>query len=174
MCVCLSTVVFLLWVCYHGCMSDTNLDDRESDFNIAQSSEKVVFRPNHAFWRTRPRERDLKPQLIYFYRNIGYEPPVVVIYNEQEAAFMEKSSWRYMLKPIGCSDGAAYQKVIRNCGIKPGAVIPREQATDILNDALAAEIAVAKQNGYTSPQDQNVHFDNSFPVDQRPTFVPPK
>lgn len=159
-------------------MPDLNLDDRESDFKINGSGdeppENVIFKPNHQLMaRARLREMDMKPQQIYFYRNIGYEPPITVIYSEQDAAFMEKSSWKHMLRPIGYSDGSTYNHFIRNCGVKPGAIIPREQAVKILNDALEAEIAVAKKNGYIPPQDQNIHFDKSFPLNQRPTFVPP-
>lgn len=154
---------------------DVNLDDRDSDFELAKPSENVVFQPNHQLMaKTKLRERDLKPQLIYFYRNVGYDPAKIVYYDEGEAAFMEKSSWKFMLKPIGCSDGRAYKEAIRNCGIKPGAMVPRSRAMEVLAQALEAEIASAKKNGYIPPQDQNVHFDNSFPLEQRPSFVPPK
>lgn len=162
-------------------MNDLTLDDRESDFKLIRGQnpdepvENVIFRPNHQ-WMAKPklRERDMQPMQIYFYRNINFDPPVTVVYDEQEAAFMEKSSWKHILRPIGRSNGSAYTKVIRECGVKPGSIIPREQAIKILKDAFEAEVAQAKKNGYVPPQDQNVHFDKSFPLEQRPSYVPPK
>lgn len=153
--------------------NDVNLDDRESDFNLNKSTESVVFRPSHSLMaRPRLREQDLKPQLIFFYNNLNTDQ--VVYYTEQEAALMEKSTYKWILRAIGCSDGRAYGLHIRNCGVKPGELISHEKAREILQGALNAEIEVAKKNGYRRPLDQNVHFDDSFPVEQRPGFVPPR
>lgn len=154
---------------------DINLDDRESDFNLNKATENVVFRPNHQLMaKTKLRERDLMPQLIYFYQDTRYIPEIKInVYNEGDAAFMEKSSHRFFLHPLGCSDGKTYTKTIRGCGVKSGEIIPRERANQILKDAFDAELKAAKKHGYNKPQDQNVKFDNSFPVDQRASFVPP-
>jgi len=174
--------LFTKKLCYNSSMEkNVNLADRDSDFKLVGSEnpdapiENVVFRPNHQLMaRPRLREKDLQPQQIYFYWNYGSEPRRLEMWTEQEAAFMEKSSWAKLIRPIGCSNGQAYTKVIRDCGVKPGSVISKTKATEILNKALEAEIEAAKQHGYIRPQDQNIHFDPSFPVEQRSSFVPPK
>lgn len=148
------------------------LDDRESDFNLVKDTEMVKFMPNHQLMsRPRLREKDHKPQRIFFYQR--FTDRKIMCWTEQEASLMVISSHRFMYQQLGCSDGTAYRLAIQNCGIKPGTLISREKAQKILDDAMAAEIEAAKGH-YDDPQSQNVHFDNSFPLDQRPTFVPPK
>ena len=154
--------------------TEVNLDDRESDFKLAQKSEYVIFQPfNQLMAKPNRREQDLMPQWIYFFKHYGYEEPKIVYYDEQQAALMLKSSHKQFLRGIGCSDGSTYLKYIRNCGVKPGQRILLSQAQEILDKALAAELEVAKQNGFKRPEDQNVHFDRSYPLKMRDSFVPP-
>lgn len=153
-----------------------NLDERDSDFNLKQNIENVVFLPNHPLMaKTRLREQDQAPQRIFFYLKMNEDK--IVYYTEQEAHLMEKSSFRFLLRQVGVSDGSGYRKVILNCGVRTKSLIPREKAQEILNEALQAEIKLAKTNfkktGYTKPMPQNIHFDNSFPLEQRAGFVPP-
>jgi hypothetical protein len=150
----------------------SDIGARESDFDLTPESEQVVFRPNHALMaRPRLREKDMLPQRIFFYTRLSDNK--LMVYTEQEAALMMKSSHAPILKQIGCSDGKKYTQFIRECGVKPGEIIPKSRAQEILDGALNAEVEAAKGN-FSRPQDQNVHFDDSFPIDQRATFVPPK
>jgi hypothetical protein len=153
-------------------MTNPEMDDRESDFDIKQASGNVIFQPNNALMgKTDLREKDGRPQRIFFYNNL--DTGKVMTFTEQEAAMMEKSSYRFILRQIGCSDGTSYKKHIRECGVKPGQVITKQKAQEILDGALAAEIEAARGH-FDRPMSQSVHFDASFPLEQRPTFIPPK
>jgi len=151
--------------------SPEQIGDRESDFTLTGGGGTVRFQPNHSLM-ARPRRRELDNQLqrTFFYTRLSDNR--MLHFTEQEAAMMMKSSHAMILKQIGCSDGSAYAKYIRECGVKPGQEISREKAQEILKGALEAEIASAKGN-FANPQSQHVHFDSSFPLDQRPGFQPP-
>lgn len=147
------------------------IEDRDSDFQIKAATEMVVFQPNNALIaKPRLREQDMKPQRIFFYKRLDDER--IFAWTEQEASMMLKSNHAVLLRQIGCSDGNTYSNFIRNCGIKPGARIPRAEALKILEDAFNAEMAAA-QGHFVNPDDQNVHFDNSYPLNQRSQFNPP-
>ena len=153
-------------------MSDLqDIGDRESDFTLKKSSKFVTFQPRHELMaKTKLREVDRKPELIFFYRRMTDDK--LLYFSEGEAALMEKSSHRFMLRRLGCGDGAAYAAHIKNSGVKAGERIPIEKAQEILNGALEAELEVAKLN-IRVPKAQNVHFDRSFPLEERPLFRPP-
>ena len=105
-----------------------------------------------------------RPKKTFFYEK---EDGEVFACNEQEAALFGRN---YRL--IGVSDGTAYNDFIKNSGIKKNQVIPIQQAREILQGAFEAELAQARGKK-ERPQLQNVHFDTSFPMQQRATFVPP-
>lgn len=147
------------------------LDDRDSDFNLAKSNEMVIFQPRHPLIaKPGQREQDLKPQRMFFYKRLDTDQ--IVCFTEAEAAMQEKGSHRFLLRQVGVSDGSAYWQSIRSCGVKNGQRIPLAQAQKILADAFAAELESARGK-YSKPLPQNVHFDSSFPLDQRNGFVPP-
>lgn len=149
------------------------LDERASDFELKKRTEFVIFQPNHGLMgRPRLREQDLQPQRIFFYERLN-EPGRIFPLTEQEAAMMLKSSHAPILKQIGCSDGKTYSEFINNCGVQSGERIPLEQAQKILKDAWDAELEAARGH-FANPFPQNVHFDGSFPVEQRPSFIPPR
>lgn len=150
--------------------AEQGIASRDSDFNL-KSGRTVVFQPNHSLM-ARPRKRniDLQPQRVFFYLRITDQ--VTLHYTEQEAAMMMKSSHAPFLKQIGVSDGSAYAEHIRGCGIKPGQTIPKEDAEDILRDAMKAEIESAKGK-YANPISEHVHFEGKFPLHMRRDFQPP-
>lgn len=57
--------------------------------------------------------------------------------------------------------------------VRPGMLIPINEARRILQEAFDAELAAARGN-LERPRYQNVHFDASFPVEQRSGFIPPR
>lgn len=148
------------------------LDERESDFNLAKDSGTVRFQPNHQLMASpQLRQRDRRPQRIFFYER--YPERSIMVWTEAEAAMMVKSSHRFMLVQIGCSNGDAYRKYVQGCGVKPGETIPKERAQEILDGAMKAEMEAARGN-LDDPEEQNVHFDSSFKKQaQRDSFVPP-
>jgi len=150
----------------------SDLDDRENDFNLKDGDEFVIFRPNHGLMaKDRLNEKDLTPQKTFFYRHLLKNK--TYIWTEQEASLMMKSNQAPYFKQIGCSDGSTYKQYIKNCGIKIGEKVSRQQAEKILKEARTAEEEVAKGN-LQRPQDQSVHFGKSYPVEMRSSFVPPK
>lgn len=149
----------------------SDLDQRESDFNIPNASEEVIFQPRHQFMASRKlREQDLRPQRLFFYKRITDNE--IICWDEQYAALMMKSSHRFILQQLGVSDGSAYRKFIDNCGVKPGERVTKLRAREILEGAYQAELAAASGH-YANPDPQNVHYDESFPLAQRSSFVPP-
>jgi hypothetical protein len=152
-------------------MPGDDIENRESDFAIKSDSETVIFQPNHQLM-ARPALRgvDMRPQWVFFYKRLTDNK--ILCFSEQDAAMMEKSSHRFFLQRIGASDGRTYQLSVRNCGVKPGTVIPKIQAQKILDDAFQAELKTAEGN-FVAPKSQNVHYDESFPIDQRSGFIPP-
>jgi len=133
----------------------------------------VIFQPNNSLMaEPRLRERDLLPQRIFFYERST--DGQILVFTEQEADLIGmKSSHRHILKQIGCSDGRAYTKYLRECGVKVGEMIPKSRAREILKGAFNAELEAARGQ-FSTPQAQNVHFDGSFPLEQRNSFVPPR
>lgn len=87
---------------------------------------------------------------------------------EHEAALFGKFH-----KLLGVSDGKTYRDYVRNSGVKRGEMISIEKAREILKGAFEAEFQAAKGK-FERPVLDNVHFDSSFPVEQRSTFIPPK
>lgn len=163
---------FFLW--YTLLMPGDDLNDRESDF-ILKTSEFVAFQPNHALMaRPKLKEFDMTPQRVFFLKRMDNDDPEtnINVYTEQEAAMLLKSSHRFMLRIVGCSDGSTYAQFIRSKGYKAGQRIPKQEAEQVLRDAWSAELEAARGN-IAQPEDQNVHFDNSFPLNQRKGFVPP-
>jgi len=147
------------------------LDDRESDFEF-KNAEMVIFQPNNSLMaKDRLNERDLTPQKTFFFYHLKRKKKIT--YTEAEASLMMKSNHAQFLEQLGCSDGSTYRKYIQNCGVKPGDRIPREKAEEILRKAREAEFEAAKGN-FQVPKDNSVHFDPSFPVEQRAGFTPPK
>lgn len=148
-----------------------DIESRDSDFTLKGESNSVRFQPNHALMaRPKPRERDLQPQRYFFYHRMTDDQ--MLCFTEAEAAMMMKSTHKFMLRYLGCSNGQAYAKSIRECGVKPGEVILKTKAQEILNAAFAAELEAAKGH-YDQPEAQNVHFDAGFKMEQRNSFVPP-
>lgn len=153
-----------------------DLDGRRSkeDFYVATDTEMVVFQPQHPLMaKPGRREQDGKLQRFFYYRRVTDDQ--VMCYTEAEAAFITQpgSSHRTILRQIGVSDGAAYMQSLRTCGVKPGDMIPIKKAREILANARAADIEAARGH-FAEPMPQNVHFDSSFPIDQRKGFVPPR
>lgn len=150
---------------------DNNLDGRESEFEIAKESDMVTFVASHPMMaKTQLRQQDLQPQRYFFYKRITDNE--ILVFTEAEAANMEKSSHGKIIQQIGCSDGTTYQKFIKDSGLRNGQRIPKKQAQEILKGALDAEMKAATGN-FAKPIDQNVMFDNSFPLSQRSSFRPP-
>jgi hypothetical protein len=152
--------------------SKDRLDDRESDFDL-KSAEFVIFMPNNQLMaRPRLRGRDMQPQRVFFYKRVTDN--AMLILTEQEASLLTtKSSHKHILQQVGVSDGSAYRKHIQTCGVRVGERIPRSRAEEILKAAIQAELKAAKKHK-ALPMDESVHFDDSFPVDLRSTFVPPR
>lgn len=152
-----------------------DLEERESDFDLKGGSDMVRFQPTHGLMaRPRLREQDLQPQRIFFMRDMRKDgEDNITAFTEAEAANILKSSHGPFYRQVGCSDGKAYDAFLRSKKIKAGSMIPKSQAEEILRGAWAAELEVARGH-FSTPQDQNVHFDNSFPIDQRKSFVPPR
>lgn len=136
------------------------LDGRESDFSLSKKSPYVIFSPNHQLMaKPRPNERNpAKRQRYFFYKRLTDD--VVLCYTEAEADFMLKSTHKVILRQIGVSDGSAYSKFIRTCGIKPGEQVLRKRAQEVLDGAYKAELEAARGH-YVDPDPQNVHFDDT-------------
>lgn len=138
------------------------LEDRRGaeDFDIRRSNETVLFMPNHNLMaRPLPTERDRrKLQKYFWYKRLTDDK--IMCYTEAEAALMEKSSHKNVLRRLGTSDGSAYRKSIQSCGVKSGARIPYSQARKILQDAHEAEYNAAMGH-IEVPAAQNVHIDES-------------
>lgn len=98
-----------------------------------------------------------------------YEKPDgnIIACHETEAALFGKN-----YRMIGVSDGRAFREVLRQAGFK-GDVLPADKAKEILAAAFAAELNVARGN-FVKPKRRNVHFDESYPEEQRVAFVPPR
>jgi hypothetical protein len=147
------------------------IGERESDFTLKGDSDMVAFAPNHALMaRPGRREIDMKPQRIFFYKRLDTDETFA--WTEAEAALMLKSNVKVLLRQIGCSNGAAYSNAIRSAGLKPGQIVKKSEAVKILKKAWDAELEAARGH-YDDPKDNNVHFDDSFPIQQRGSFVPP-
>lgn len=147
------------------------ITDRASDFTLKEDSGYVIFQPNHPLMAKRElRQQDLKPQRIFFYVRLDHPNEQPQVYTEKEAAMLEKSSVRPVLRMWGCSDGSAYQKSLQNCGVKTGERITKERMKQILDDAMNAEIESAKGH-YDQPLDQNIQYGGNFPVDKRSLFL---
>lgn len=151
------------------------LDESDSDFKF-KDTEHVKFQPNHALMsRMTPHEQTGKPQKIFFLRNIDLpDGQNVIAFPEKEAAMLlNRSSYKHVYRIFGCSDGSAYRKYIMESGLKPGQIVDKEKAEQILREAMLAEMEAAKGH-MEMPIEGNVHFDQSFPMEQRQGFVPPK
>lgn len=98
-----------------------------------------------------------------------YEKPSGEIFacGEQEAALFGKN-----YRQIGVSDGATFRTYMRKAGFK-GDVLEREKAQLLLKEAFDAELEVARGH-FERPKLNNVHFDESYPEEQRASFVPPR
>ncbi len=92
---------------------------------------------------------------------------------EQEAA---NAKYMSKLRFVGWSDGTTYIKTIRAANLKPGQVIPKEKAEELLRSAFDAELKRAKQNlakakksGTSIPRPRRIEwsFDGSVPLDER-------
>ena len=134
----------LLWL-----YMNTNLETEEAPKDLQQVAFNQLERPQKTF---------------FYQRNNG---DVFACY-EAEAALYGKFH-----KQLGVSNGQAYFDFIKNSGIKKGQRISVEKAQEILNGAFQAELAVAAGK-FQRPKEHNVHFDNSFPEEQRASFVPPR
>lgn len=159
----------------HKPATSADLDERDSDFDLKEG-DMVIFQPNHGLMaKTGKDERTLTPLLTYFYQHMASNR--IMTYTEKEASLMLKSNHAPYLRILGCSDGSAYRSFIQNCGYKPGDRLPKKEAEKILQDAREAEMEFAKENLKAGrcrvPRDQSVHFDESYPVELRPQFVPP-
>lgn len=141
---------------------DDPLESRRTaeDFQLISTAENVIFSPNHVLMAKPQRnERDpRKLQRFFFYKRLTDDK--LLCYTEAEADFMQKSSHKVILRLLGVSDGSAYAKSIRECGVKVGQVIPVKRAQDILNNAWAAELESAKGH-FDDPDPQNIHFDDT-------------
>ena len=137
----------------------SNIDERESDYDIAKNVQFVSFQPNHSLMgKPDLREQDQKPQRLFFYKRLTDDK--ILIFTEAEASFMMESSHRPILRQIGVSDGRAYWNYLRNCGVRVGERILVTKAQEILNAAMDAEMEAARGN-YDDPMPQNVHFDST-------------
>lgn len=92
---------------------------------------------------------------------------------EQEAAI---GKYRSKFKFVGWSDGTTYIKTIQAAHYKPGQVIPKKEAEDLLRLAFDKELKVAKRNLKSAitnntpvPRPRRVewHFDGSVPEEDR-------
>lgn len=152
-------------------MGASDLDNRESEFDLKGESEFVIFRPNHQLMsRPERREQDGKLQRIFFYQRVTDNK--IFAFTEAEAARLRRSSHNVILRQLGVSDGRTYAQFINNCGLKAGEKVSKKKAEEILKGAFDAELKAATGK-FANPLDQNVHFDNSFPLNQRDSFVPP-
>lgn len=142
--------------------ADDPLEARRTaeDFQLIPTAENVIFSPNHILMAKQQRnERDpRKLQRFFFYKRLTDDK--LLCYTEAEADFMQKSSHKVILRLLGVSDGSAYAKSIRECGVRIGQVIPVKKAQDILNSAWAAELEAAKGH-FDEPDPQNIHFDDT-------------
>lgn len=137
------------------------LDGRESDFDLVKDTRMVTFRPQFGaelMGKPKLREQDQKPQRFFFYKRLTDDKEFC--YTEAEAALMMQSNHAMILRQLGCSDGTAYWKYIRTCGLKDGQRVPIEKAKEVLRGAYAAERAAAMGN-YAEPMAQNIHFDST-------------
>lgn len=139
-----------------------NLEGRRGpeDFYVASNTEMVTFIPNHML-QARPKHSESNPgrmQQFFFYKRLTDEK--ILCFTEGEADFMMKSSHRVILRQLGVSDGSAYSKYIKECGMRSGQRIPRKKAQEILDGAFNAELEAAKGH-YREPDPQNIHFDDT-------------
>ena len=157
---------------------DADLESRRGpeDFLIKPDTETVVFQPRHHMMaKTERRQQDNKPQRYFYYKRMTDD--AILCFPEKEAALIanrkpDASSHGNILRQIGVSDGSAYQNYLMNCGVKPGQIIPKKLALEILRGAHDADLKAAEGH-YAEPMAQNIHFDASFPMNQRAGFVPP-
>lgn len=145
-------------------MAPGDIGDRESDFDLKKSSGYVIFQPVHQLMgKPDPRQQDLKPQRIFFYKRLTDDK--ILTFTEAEIARIvysnPPSSHAFILRQIGVSDGSTYAKFIQNCGVKTGERVTLEKAQEILDGALEAEIAAATGN-FAQPDPQNVFYDDSI------------
>lgn len=123
--------------------------------------EEYVLPPSTGFVKLAKMNR---PEWMWFYQRPDGS---VISLTEKEAYWVGK---HFFL--LGCSDGKTYVKYI-NEHVKKEEIISKEDAGRIMQEAFDAELAVAKGK-YKRPTFNPVHFDDSFPIEQRGTFVPPK
>jgi hypothetical protein len=143
-----------------GQVASVDLDDRDSDFNLAKDTGMVRFVPRHQLMAKTPRrQQDLRPQKFFWYKRLTDDQ--ILYFTEGEAAMMMKSSHAPVLRALGVSDGSAYNHFLATCGVKSGQVIPKAQARKIISDALDAELASA-QGHYEQPASQTGIIDDSI------------
>ena len=125
----------------------TNFEERESDIAFPEHVDMVKMRPLP------------KPAPHWFYeRNDGS----IIDVAEEEAYLIEKDLNRIRkLRRFGFSDGMAAFNVLKNCGFRPGQMLPIETSKKIQQEAYDAEIAVAKGH-WKRPRHKAWHFDDSI------------
>lgn len=102
-----------------------------------------------------------RPQRTFFYQRRDGDGDVVedseiFACHEQEAGLFGKFH-----KLIGVGDGTTYFNYVKSHMPKKGELISINKAQEILKEAFAAELAVARGNK-TRPKYNNVHFDTTI------------
>lgn len=136
---------------------------------------------NHEMDAIEPQELEMvkfqgpeKAVRVWFYQRKDtngdvFEDAPIIACHEQEAAMFGKFH-----KLIGIGDGVIYFNHIRDSGLKKGTFVDKAVAQRVLQEAFDKELEAARGKRGLSPKYTAVHFDNSFPEEQRPGFTPPR
>jgi hypothetical protein len=124
------------------------------DFELKPSTGFVKFQPNNPLMA--------KSEPVFFYEKAGKTLALV----EREAAFLESSSHKHLIKQIGVSDGKTYRKTLLNSGVKAGEIISVERANEIMKKAFEAELEKARGH-FRRPIGNHFYGDAGISEDQK-------